>query len=424
MDEVAIRVEGLGKRFRLQHTGGSVRYRTLREDILGLPRRFLAGLRGRRDEREEFWALKEVSFEVKRGEVLGIIGRNGAGKSTLLKILSRIIDPTCGEAMVQGRIGSLLEVGTGFHPELTGRENIFLSGALLGMRREEVRRRFDEIVAFAGVEKFLDTSCKHYSSGMYARLGFAVAAHLDTEILLIDEVLAVGDSEFKLRCSTKVRQLAQGGGKAIILVTHEPALIRNLCTRVLLMSEGALVFSGNPSQGLAQYHDNRIRDGVDIRATITRIAAGFYIDDVRVAGSVSRQLVLPADCPYLDIEIKGRMSISAKIALEVRLCDREGNTLGLCSPGHDIGGVPLREPGPFALSRRIHLPRLLRGRYLLGLYITDPHYTGWVDIPDAVQVDVEGATTRLGIISSGSHCGWILLNSEEIPRSLSIKDAS
>jgi lipopolysaccharide transport system ATP-binding protein len=236
MSDVAIRVEGLGKRFRLRHQGGAPRYRTLREDLLAAPREWWARLR-RRAETEEFWALKDVSFEVKRGEVLGIIGRNGAGKSTLLKILSRIMDPTEGEATVYGRIGSLLEVGTGFHPELTGRENIFLSGALLGMKRDEVRRRFDEIVEFAGVEKFLDTPCKHYSSGMYTRLGFAVAAHLDTEILLVDEVLAVGDAEFQRKCLDKMQSVA-AFGRTVLLVTHNMAAVTRMCTSAMVLTAG------------------------------------------------------------------------------------------------------------------------------------------------------------------------------------------
>lgn len=203
---------------------------------------------------EEFWALKNLFVEVKCGEVLGVIGRNGAGKSTLLKILSRVLEPTGGEAIVNGRVGSLLEVGTGFHSELTGRENIFLSGALLGMRRAEIRRRFDEIVAFAGVEKFLDTQCKHYSSGMYVRLGFAVAAHLDTDILLLDEVLAVGDMEFQRRCLDRVRSQFNSG-RTVLLVSHHLALIENVCSRVIVLDGGQMVAHGEPSEMCRRYRD-------------------------------------------------------------------------------------------------------------------------------------------------------------------------
>lgn len=240
MSEIVISVRGLSKRFRLKH--GTPR-RTLREDVLALPRQLASWWSGSQGKDEDFWALRDVSFDLKAGEVVGVIGRNGAGKSTLLKILSRVLEPTCGEALVNGRIGSLLEVGTGFHPELTGRENIFLSGALLGMRRTEVRRRFDEIVCFAGVEKFIDTPCKHYSSGMYARLGFAVAAHLDCEMLLVDEVLAIGDAEFQRRCLGKMSHVARSG-RAVLFVSHHMAAVRQFCTAGLVLEKGSIHWSG------------------------------------------------------------------------------------------------------------------------------------------------------------------------------------
>ena len=193
------------------------------------------------DQVEEFWALKDVSFEVKRGEVLGIIGRNGAGKSTLLKILSRITEPTEGRVTLRGRVASLLEVGTGFHPELTGRENIYLNGAILGMTRAEIRRKFDEIVAFAEVEKFLDTPVKRYSSGMYVRLAFAVAAHLEPEILVVDEVLAVGDAEFQKKCLGKMNSVATVEGRTVLFVSHNMAVVQHLCERVILLKNGVLL---------------------------------------------------------------------------------------------------------------------------------------------------------------------------------------
>lgn len=249
----AIRVQGLGKRYRIAG-GARAPYRTLRDDLAGFPRRMLAALRGGARREDGFWALRDLAFEVRPGEVLGVIGRNGAGKSTLLKILSRITAPTCGGADVRGRVGSLLEVGTGFHPELTGRENIFLSGALLGMRRAEVRRRFDEIVAFAGVEQFLDTPCKHYSSGMYVRLAFAVAAHLDVDVLFLDEVLAVGDMEFQRRCLGRIRQQLDGS-RTVLLVSHQLALIENACSRAILLDHGRLVTDGKPAEVFAHYRE-------------------------------------------------------------------------------------------------------------------------------------------------------------------------
>ena len=200
----------------------------------------------------DFWALRDVSFDVQQGEVLGIIGRNGAGKSTLLKILSRITEPTAGRVTLRGRVASLLEVGTGFHPELTGRENIFLNGAILGMSRAEIRRKFDEIVAFAEVEQFLDTPVKRYSSGMYVRLAFAVAAHLEPEILVVDEVLAVGDAEFQKKCLGKMGEVAKGG-RTVLFVSHNMAAIRRLCSRVILLKNGRITQSGNVNQCIDTY---------------------------------------------------------------------------------------------------------------------------------------------------------------------------
>jgi len=201
----------------------------------------------------ELWALRDVSFEVKRGEVLGIIGRNGAGKSTLLKILSRITEPTSGRAVMRGRVGSLLEVGTGFHPELTGRENIFLNGAILGMRKKEIENKFDEIVAFAEIEKFIDTPVKRYSSGMYVRLAFAVAAHLDPEILIVDEVLAVGDAAFQKKCLGKMSDVATKEGRTVLFVSHNLASVKQLCQKVQVLDHGAIVYEGPTLEGVDRY---------------------------------------------------------------------------------------------------------------------------------------------------------------------------
>ena len=238
MNDVAIRVEGLSKKYRIAPTVLKD-YRTLQEDLLRLPQRLWSAARGNAARQEEFWALRDISFEVREGEALGIVGRNGAGKSTLLKILSRITDPTAGRAAVYGRVGSLLEVGTGFHAELSGRENIYLNGAVLGMRRREIQRRFDEIVAFSEVEQFLETPVKHFSSGMYMRLAFAVAAHLEPEILLVDEVLAVGDIAFQRKCLGKMREVAQNG-RTVLFVSHNLNAVEELCQSALLLESGRL----------------------------------------------------------------------------------------------------------------------------------------------------------------------------------------
>jgi len=255
MSDVTLSVQNLSKSFRIAHQRGGLRgYRTLHDELVTLPRRLINRLRGNgRSTSETFWALKNVSFDVKRGEVLGIIGSNGAGKSTLLKILNRITEPTIGGVDIYGRVGALLEVGTGFHPELTGRENIFLNGAILGMTRAEIKRKFDEIVAFAEVERFLDTPVKRYSSGMYVRLAFAVAAHLDPEILLIDEVLAVGDAEFQKKCLAKMEDVAANEGRTVIFVSHNMDAVCHLCSRCILLRQGEVAKSGDAAEVVATY---------------------------------------------------------------------------------------------------------------------------------------------------------------------------
>ena len=246
-----ISVHNLAKHYKLSHQAqgkAAPGNDTLAETLFGWAKRAAS-----RPQREEFWAVKDVSFDVREGEVLGIIGRNGAGKSTLLKLLSRITRPSRGHFELRGRIGSLLEVGTGFHPELTGRENIFLNGAILGMTRREVKDKFDEIVAFSGVERFLDTPVKRFSSGMYVRLAFGVAAHLEPEILIVDEVLAVGDAEFQKKCLGKMRQVA-GGGRTVLFVSHNMAAVQNLCTRCLLMQGGTVAFDGDTDAAVERYN--------------------------------------------------------------------------------------------------------------------------------------------------------------------------
>ena len=249
MSNIAIRVDSLSKRYRI---GSAKRHDTLRDEVTeGLLKLFRLGRNGRRQD-SILWALKDVSFEIERGDVVGVVGRNGAGKSTLLKILSRITTPTCGYAEIRGRVGSLLEVGTGFHGELTGRENIYLSGAMLGMKKSEIERNFDEIVAFADTEKFIDTPVKHYSTGMYLRLAFAVAAHLEPEILIVDEVLAVGDATFQRKCLGKMSDVAKAG-RTVLFVSHNMPAIQALCERVLWVNNGRLEEDGDADEVIPRY---------------------------------------------------------------------------------------------------------------------------------------------------------------------------
>jgi lipopolysaccharide transport system ATP-binding protein len=265
MNNVAIRVDGLSKLYTI----GEIQqpYRTLRDtvtDVFAKPIRALRKKTAEEQEKTSVWALKDIGFEVGRGEVVGIIGRNGAGKSTLLKVLSRITEPTTGYADIYGRVGTLLEVGTGFHPELTGRENIYLNGAILGMKRADIDRQFDDIVAFAEVEKFVDTPVKHYSSGMYLRLAFAVAAHLEPEILLVDEVLAVGDIAFQNKCLGKMGDVARQG-RTILFVSHNMGAVRSLCEKGIVLHAGSVAYSGDIGQSIETYHKlvatNNDRDG-------------------------------------------------------------------------------------------------------------------------------------------------------------------
>lgn len=284
MSGLVIQVEGLGKRYRL----GILSHQSLRKDIqsrwarvLGKddPNSCVVGRKGNGAVTDDdLWALKDVSFEVELGDVVGIVGRNGAGKSTLLKILSRVTTPTEGVARLKGHVASLLEVGTGFHPELTGRENVFLNGAILGMRRGEIERKLDEIVAFAEVDRFVDTPVKRYSSGMYVRLAFAVAAHLDPEILIVDEVLAVGDIQFQRKCLGKMGSVARSG-RTVLFVSHNLGAVRSLCSRALLFERGRLAFDGAVEEGVAAYERSfGGEDGIAADARFT----GPLKDDIRV----------------------------------------------------------------------------------------------------------------------------------------------
>ena len=293
MSEVVIDSQGLSKRYQLGELSGI--------DWLGFLRRRPAD-----ESPREVWAARDVTFQIRRGEAVGIIGSNGAGKSTLLKMLSRVTTPTAGRARVIGRVGTILEVGTGFHPELTGRENIYLSGAILGMRKAEVERRFDEIIAFAGVERFVDTPVKRYSSGMYVRLAFAVAAHLEPDIMIIDEVLAVGDIGFQKKCLSKMDEGVHGAGRTILFVSHNLQAIRSLCQRALLLEGGQLVGDGSVSEVIGQYLSHQ-RPEVDVRGRAlgnrlnrTGGRARFTTVSVRSAGQGEQWTFRPGQTITLD----------------------------------------------------------------------------------------------------------------------------
>ena len=262
-----IEIKNISKKYNITHQRGG--YIALRDVLMGIIKSPFSFLKTKArqvvgfEKKEEFWALKDISFNVNRGEVVGIIGANGAGKSTLLKILSQITPPTEGEIILRGRVGSLLEVGTGFHPELTGRENIFLNGAILGMKKREIAKKFDEIVEFAGIGKFLDTPVKYYSSGMYVRLAFSVAAHMEPDILIIDEVLAVGDAEFQKKCLGKMSEITKKEGRTILFVSHNLEAIRKMCSHCILLDKGKIAFKGNTEDTLAVYDKSDMKLGIN-----------------------------------------------------------------------------------------------------------------------------------------------------------------
>jgi lipopolysaccharide transport system ATP-binding protein len=408
--ELAIQVRNLGKRYRL---GGSRQpsYRSLRESLmntLAAPLR-----RGHSGEAPELWALRDVSFDVKQGEVLGIIGRNGAGKSTLLKILSRITEPTTGEADVHGRVGSLLEVGTGFHPELTGRENILLSGTILGMSRKDVQRRFDAIVDFAEVEQFLDTPVKRYSSGMYLRLAFSVAAHLEPDVLLVDEVLAVGDAAFQEKCMGRMGSVAREG-RTVLFVSHNLAAVRQICNAGLVLARGQVVHYGTSASAVDAYVSSYSKQTGLIIDHIQHLDANMRLDSVDVNGSEGDRLEVSPGQAVLNIEVTGHLQQPMRVALEAKFSDAYERPLAFFSPGHEAGGAHLYPAGAFKVQGSIRLPRLNRGDYYLSLHLTDPNIIGWADLPFAVRIVSPGSPTSTGFVFDYDRgAGWMLLDTLE-----------
>jgi homopolymeric O-antigen transport system ATP-binding protein len=381
-DDVVIRAEGLGKKYMIGHAAERERYVALRDVMArgarSLWRKTADMVHGRAivagNTVEEFWALRDVTFEVKRGEVLGIIGRNGAGKSTLLKILSRITEPSAGRVTIRGRVASLLEVGTGFHPELTGRENIYLNGAILGMTRAEIRRKFDEIVVFAEVEKFLDTPVKRYSSGMYVRLAFAVAAHLEPEILVVDEVLAVGDAEFQKKCLGKMSEVASGG-RTVLFVSHNLAAISGLCGSALLLAQGCCVAAGGTETIVGKYlADMRRPDGVPLHRRTDRQGSGdlrfLAISPEGEGGcSVSAfQCGMESTLHLLIQNFTGRDLHNVRIA--VGIDNIMGQRVALLDTELIDADIPAVLPGRHSVRMTIPRMVLIPGQYQLAVYAT------------------------------------------------------
>ncbi len=424
MGDCSIRAEGLSKAYRI---GQRERYRTLRDGLAGVgatikravtePFRrtrsryplgtFSGAAQHGRESAGFVWALDDVSCEIKLGEVVGVIGPNGAGKTTLFKILSRITEPTKGQACVYGRVGSLLEVGTGFHPELTGRENIYLSGAILGMRRAEIERKFDEMVEFAGIETFLDTPVKRYSSGMYVRLAFAVAAHLEPEILLVDEVLAVGDAAFQQKCLGKMKQVA-GSGRTVLFVSHNMSAVRNLCSRAMLVEGGRMVSDGPvetvvleylaKGSGLSEAGRMTFAQRLD-RAGSGRVRLTFF--EARAATGQGTAPRTGAETNFLiGYEARDTGAISS-LQVIVTVSDGIGDSIFMCMPAL----TPLREFRSLSRSGtvlcKIHSLPLIPGRYSVSLSLKDEE--GIADsIPYAACFEVvDGGESGLAVLPSG-----------------------
>jgi ABC-type polysaccharide/polyol phosphate transport system ATPase subunit len=371
MSDVVIRAEGLGKKYLIGHQAQNERYTALRDVIArnlnGLMRSARDMLRGRQliqgGEVEEFWALKDVNFEIHRGDVVGIIGRNGAGKSTLLKILSRITEPSSGRVEIKGRVASLLEVGTGFHPELSGRENIFLNGAILGMSRRDITRNFDEIVAFAEVEKFLDTPVKRYSSGMYVRLAFAVAAHLEPEILVVDEVLAVGDAEFQQKCLGKMGEIS-AQGRTVLFVSHNVNAIKRLCKSVIVLQHGSVAKITDSADAGISYYNSMSKNYDNIwRRQANELANDYFIPTLLAVEDANNP-----NATDVKVIIEGDVQQPHRLLnMFITLKTLDGETILVSSPRDHLEHSWNIKPGCIQLC--CHIPKRLINinRYIIEL---------------------------------------------------------
>lgn len=388
----AIRANNLSKRYRLQT--GPRGASNLTETLVGGARAFLNHVRGRSttSSANEFWALRDVSFDVQPGECVGIIGRNGAGKSTLLKVLSRIVEPTSGRAEVRGRMGSLLEVGTGFHPELTGRENVFLNGSILGMAHSEIRAKFDAIVEFAGVERFLDTPVKRYSSGMYVRLAFAVAAHLEPEILVVDEVLAVGDAEFQKRCVDKMRAVSRTG-HTVLLVSHNLGQVENLCGRVIVLKQGRVTGIGPAAEQIHEYlaaaragsgPETDLREHPARAVGATPILSGLTVTVNGTPGCVARMdggfgFAVDYRCPKKPRDLRVGIVIESVHGVKV----------ANVSPTYQVPTLLDDPPAEGCVSCVVPAHNLVAGTYYLNVYVEAEGL--WDAIEPAGELEIEGA---------------------------------
>ena len=409
-----IEVENLSKRYLVGHQAETrSRYVALRDVIARGAREFVRKaadmIHGRQiiqgDEVEEFWALKDISFEVEQGEVLGIIGRNGAGKSTLLKILSRITEPTEGRAVLRGRVASVLEVGTGFHPELTGRENIYLNGAVLGMSQREIKRKFDEIIAFAEVEQFLDTPVKRYSSGMYVRLAFAVAAHLEPEIMVVDEVLAVGDYNFQRKCLGKMQDVSQKDGRTVLFVSHNMNAVSSLCTRCILLIDGKIKTTGQADETVEAYLATGVVDE-EIRLQWTRtLSSGkrAFIEHIELNTNGDK-------LGYFDFKERLSLTIQYRLLTDlygarcaIEVCNSDAVIFRSFDTDKNSSLLGQRKSGLYAATVNLPKELLKPGRYFINVDLAIPQGTRIDRVDHAIRFEIVLKDVYAATVSFASH---------------------
>lgn len=357
------------------------------------------------------WALKDINFKVEQGDVLGIIGKNGAGKSTLLKILSKVTAPSTGVIRARGRIASLLEVGTGFHPEMTGRENIYMNGAIMGMTKAEITRKLDEIVDFSGVERYIDTPAKRYSSGMTVRLGFAIAAHLEPEILVVDEVLAVGDAEFQKKAIGKMQDVSKGEGRTVLFVSHNMASMRTLCNRGILLENGTIVYQNDIHKTIDKYLSNQIGYGETYASQITNKASYIEIKNIEINSSFKSPILIHSENSKLHIKINGLLKESKNVAIELRIYDKDQNPLAFYSPFHYEGKTHNLDAGEFEIEKTIELPKEInKGTYYVSLHLTDPGKSYHAKVENTIYIEHEGFPTKTGhVFEYNNGAGFLFL---------------
>ena len=405
MSRKVIEFDNVGKQYVL----GTIGTGTLSQDL----NRWWARIRGKEDpflkigevndrtkkgESNFVWALKDINFSVDEGDVVGIIGKNGAGKSTLLKILSRVTSPTVGTIKVKGRIASLLEVGTGFHPEMTGRENIYMNGTIMGMTKTEIDRKLDEIVDFAGVEKYLDTPVKRYSSGMMVRLGFAIAAHLEPEILVVDEVLAVGDAEFQKKAIGKMQDVSKGEGRTVLFVSHNMAAVRSLCKKGIVMKNGSIDSIGDITSAIERYlKNNDDAENVNIIDSVKCLKSTLHIESVEINETSKTHSIIRNGQEKLKVRITGTLDEALDYDLMLILKNEIGMPYATYAPGHYRGEIQHLEKGQFVIERIINLPMILaKGILKVDLYLHHPMVEYQMMAVDCCSLESEGFQSGYG----------------------------